>query len=258
MNNKFKKSLYILIAVVLGLSSIGVVAADSLSESLWVDTNMCSEVDPKTGLTCNEINDNPGQDIYYVVTSSHVNDAIWETAHQDPGTVRWDITGTKFIVKYNSDEIPRAEVGIEKALGAPMNHAEVLAYLDNPLNGFFDPEYYIDNPLIPVIPIEEVPLIPVDEIPVLPEEPVDPAEDPEVVTTPTEDPTAETSTGEVLGEVDSGIPEENPESETNPVSDSPVTTDEEVSSEEGIVDDSEPVSENPTESIPDSVPEPSI
>ncbi len=186
MKTIFKKGFLTILAIIIGLSSIGVVAAETLSDSLWADTNMCSEVDPKTGLTCDEIDENPDQDVYYVVISSHFDDAIWETAHQDPETARWDDAHTKFIVKYNSNEIPRSEFGLEKALGVPMSHSEIIAYLNDPLNGFFDAEYYLEHPLIPLVPLEEVlPLVPEELLPILPEEPITPLiEDPIVTEEP--------------------------------------------------------------------------
>lgn len=196
-----KKGFLTLLAIIIGLSSIGVVAADTLTDSLWVDTNMCSEVDPITGLTCDEIEENPDQDIYYVVSSSHFDDAIWAKAHQDPETVRWDAAHIKFIVKYNSNEIPRDEFGLEKALGAPMTHDEIMAYLGDPLNGFFDPDYYIDHPLMPVVPLEEImPILPEELLPAEQEVPIVEEEVPTEIT-------PEVDMGEVLGE-ETDLPEE--------------------------------------------------
>ena len=88
--------------------------------SILISTIGCVGVDGPTGLTCEELVENPGTDIYFIVDSSDFNDEIWESAQQDPDTVRWNVAETQFIVKYNAQDVPRDETGFLKALNNPM------------------------------------------------------------------------------------------------------------------------------------------
>lgn len=257
MNIFIKKRIIKIILIIILVFSSGVIAAEVLNDSIWVDTGMCANEDPKTGLTCYELQENPEQDVYYVVKSSKLNDNIWESAHQNPNSVRWDYWRTKFIVKYNAREIPRSEFGLDKALGSPMNHDEILAYLNDPLNGFYNPEEY-DYSLLPVpvdapIVAEEPPLEEIPQIEILPEviEQTDnPAE-----TNPTEEVTIDPTSEEGTPEPDPTVPE-NPNTEPEIPSDTgePVSEEESMPPEESNpqldqTTESQPSDENSTEII---------
>lgn len=98
----------------------------TLGTIIWITTGGCLGVDSSTGLTCSELKENPGQDIYFIVDSSDFNDAIWESAQQNLETVRWNVAHDKFVVKYNAKDVPRGETGLTKALNNPMTNSEIL------------------------------------------------------------------------------------------------------------------------------------
>lgn len=110
---------------------LGLTTATAVSDAIWADTLFCTVVDPKTGMTCGEINENPNHDVYYIVDDSDYNDEIWASAQQRPETVRWNLDGDKFIVKYNVKDVPRDQVGLAKALQNPMTNDEILEVLNS-------------------------------------------------------------------------------------------------------------------------------
>lgn len=102
---------------------------------LWA-TDGCLIADPATGMTCEEYEANPDQDVYFIVASSDFNEEIWASSHQHPETVRWNNDHTQFVVKYDAKSVPRDEVdGVftpGRPLGNPMNGDEILEALNDP------------------------------------------------------------------------------------------------------------------------------
>lgn len=130
-----KEQLIASLTLILGLSG-----AIAYSDALEADTVFCTIVDPKTGLTCEQIRDNPELDVYYVVDASYFDDTeLWETSHQDPATVRWNADHTQFLLKYDGVEVPRGEVGRNLGLHNPKNHEQILELMDTPTWRIQDP-----------------------------------------------------------------------------------------------------------------------
>lgn len=114
------------IALVLSLG----IAGAAVSDAIIFDTVGCTTTDPKTGLTCEEISENPEQDVYYIVDGAYIEDVeLFQMAHQDPASVRWNLAHDAFILKFDASELPRNLVGAQQALHDPMNHEEIMVVL---------------------------------------------------------------------------------------------------------------------------------
>lgn len=120
--------------------TLGLAGALVFSDSLWVDTLLCTIPDPKTNMTCLEISENPERDVYYIVLVADIDndERFLETAHQHRNTLRTSLDGTKAIVKYDVGIVAR---GID--LGEPFTNEEMLEYLQNPVNGFVETEEFV-------------------------------------------------------------------------------------------------------------------
>lgn len=124
--------------------------AVAVSDALWADTTFCTQEDSKTGLTCEELQNNPEVDVYYVVNQTHIDDEeLFEMAHQNPETVRWNNAGSQFILKYDGPEIPRGKVGAQLGLHNPKNHEEIVDILDG------QSWKVVDDPFNPVVKKEK-------------------------------------------------------------------------------------------------------
>lgn len=95
------------------------------------------DVDPVTELTYAEIQANPEQDVYYIISISEINndERYLEHAHQHQDTLRTSLDGTKAVVKYDVESVVRTV-----DLGEPYTNAEVIEYLRDPENGFTSTE----------------------------------------------------------------------------------------------------------------------
>lgn len=112
----------LMIALVLSLG----VAGAAVSDAIVLDTAFCTIPDPKTGMTCSEVSENPEQDVYYIVDGAYIDDAeLFAMAHQDPETVRWNIAHTAFILKFDASELPRNLFGGGQALHDPKSNTEM-------------------------------------------------------------------------------------------------------------------------------------
>ena len=112
----------------------------TLGTILYVATGSCSGIDDVTGLTCEQIKENPEQDVYFTVDVSDFNDNLWEKSQQKPETVRWNLDNDKFIIKYNIKDIPREETGFSKALNNGKTQEEITEIIRDKDNGWIDPD----------------------------------------------------------------------------------------------------------------------
>lgn len=119
----------VIAALVLSLGITGV----AVSDAIQLDTLGCTIVDPKTGMTCAEVAENPERDVYYIVDGSHIdNIELFEMAHQNPETVRWNLAHDAFVLKFDASELPRNFAGGQQALHDPMDNTEILEVLQGP------------------------------------------------------------------------------------------------------------------------------
>lgn len=108
------------------IAVVGISGA-AVSDAIVFDTILCTITDTKTGLTCSEVSENPEQDVYYIVDEAYIEDEdLFEMAHQDPATVRWNLAHTAFILKFDASELPRDLVGAQQGLHDPMSNEEIL------------------------------------------------------------------------------------------------------------------------------------
>lgn len=130
---------------------IAIFGATLAGAILWA-TGGCLTPDAATGMTCEEYEENPDRDVYFIVESSDFNEEIWASAHQHPDTVRWNNAGTQFIVKYDAKSVPRDEVdGVftpGRPLGDPMSGEEVLEAINNS-------DWLLADPDSPVVKVED-------------------------------------------------------------------------------------------------------
>lgn len=100
----------------------------TIGTALYLATGGCSGMDTATGLTCEELVENPDQDVYFVVSSTYFNDpTIWETAQGTPETSRWNVAENAFFIKYNAKDVPEDQTGFLKPLNNPMTGEEASA-----------------------------------------------------------------------------------------------------------------------------------
>lgn len=135
------RAILIALFIALGMASV---TAELVVDDILLDTILCTIPDPSTGMTCSEFSNNPNEDIYYSVGAGNIGDTVlFAAAQQSPSTVRWNRTGTEFILKYNAKDVPRNKTGLFQLLNGPMNHAEALNYLRGP--DYTDPLFFAEE-----------------------------------------------------------------------------------------------------------------
>lgn len=109
------------------LTDLLMVCGLTIATAIITNTINCSITEVGTGMTCEEIRDNPERDIYYSVSEIYYDtDAIWTDAQQEKETVRWDLAHDNFMIKYNAANAPREQMGALKPLNNPMTGAEAV------------------------------------------------------------------------------------------------------------------------------------
>lgn len=116
------------------LQKLTAILGATLAGIILTATTGCTGEDPATGMTCEEYEANPEQDVYFIVDDSDFNEEIWQTAHQHPDTARWNNAQTQFVVKYNAKDVPRDEVEVllapNRPLGDPKTADEIREILE--------------------------------------------------------------------------------------------------------------------------------
>lgn len=108
----------------------GVVGA-ILGASMMFGLSSAGDIDPKTGVTYEEIVQNPERDVYYNFELDNVNLEYLRTSHQSLETARRSRDNTHAILKFDISEIPR-----NQEFPTPMNHEEVLEFLSDCANEY--------------------------------------------------------------------------------------------------------------------------
>ncbi len=100
-----------------------------------------ADIDPLTDISYSEIVEKPDIDVYYVVNVADIVGDMENKSMSKLNTARYSLDGKKVILKYNVGDMDR-NIAPEK-YGEPFTNAEILKYLRNPDNGFYDPNEII-------------------------------------------------------------------------------------------------------------------
>ena len=100
-----------------------------------------ADIDPLTDISYSEIVEKPDIDVYYIVNVADIVGDMENKSMSKLNTARYSLDGKRVILKYNVGDMDR-NVAPEK-YGEPFTNAEILKYLQNPENGFYDPNEII-------------------------------------------------------------------------------------------------------------------